>query len=164
MVGKVRECYVESWHLQGCSPRLCRLRTNGLAPVSKYWTYRSHAGDMGPVSLVACHQQKLSFSLLLHWLAWEKNWVWTRGSVIQRALDCVGSPFSQEQWDPSKSIDDSWKVATYGDCLQEAYVNWHGKRTSRVDRVFPYMVCIDSNRRNSRIWVPLVCGSHHVVN
>ena len=41
---------MESRHLQGCSPRLCRLRTEGLAPVSKYRTYRSHAGDMGPVS------------------------------------------------------------------------------------------------------------------
>jgi hypothetical protein len=27
-----REWYVESKHLQGCSPRLCRLRTDGLAP------------------------------------------------------------------------------------------------------------------------------------
>jgi hypothetical protein len=32
------------------SPRLCRLRTEGLVPVSKYQTYRSHAGDMGSVS------------------------------------------------------------------------------------------------------------------
>jgi hypothetical protein len=30
------------------SPRLCRLRTEGLVPVSKYWTYRSHAGVSGP--------------------------------------------------------------------------------------------------------------------
>jgi hypothetical protein len=36
-----------------------------LAPVSKYLTYRSHVGDMGPVSLVACRQQKLVFSPLL---------------------------------------------------------------------------------------------------
>jgi hypothetical protein len=34
--GKVGESDVEIWHLQGCSPRMCRLRTNGLAPVSKY--------------------------------------------------------------------------------------------------------------------------------
>jgi hypothetical protein len=33
---KGREWYVESRHLQGCSPRLCRLRTDGLAPVRKY--------------------------------------------------------------------------------------------------------------------------------
>jgi hypothetical protein len=35
-VGKVREWYVESWHLQGCSIHLCRLRTDGFAPPSKY--------------------------------------------------------------------------------------------------------------------------------
>jgi hypothetical protein len=33
---KVGEWYVESQHLQGCRPHLCRLRTDGLAPVSKY--------------------------------------------------------------------------------------------------------------------------------
>jgi hypothetical protein len=48
---------------------LCRLRTEGLVPMSKYRTYRSHAGDMGPVSLLDCHRQKLDLSLLLHWLA-----------------------------------------------------------------------------------------------
>jgi hypothetical protein len=36
LVGKVEEWYAVSQHLQGCSPRLCRLRTDGLAPVSKY--------------------------------------------------------------------------------------------------------------------------------
>jgi hypothetical protein len=35
-VGKVGEWYVESHRLQGCSRRLCRLRTDGLAYVSKY--------------------------------------------------------------------------------------------------------------------------------
>jgi hypothetical protein len=34
--GKVREWHVASQHLQRCSPRLCCLRTDGLAPVSKY--------------------------------------------------------------------------------------------------------------------------------
>jgi hypothetical protein len=55
--------------------------------------YQSHAGDMGPVSLVAYHRQKFGLSLLLHWLAWETNWVQTHGSIIQRAVDCVGSLF-----------------------------------------------------------------------
>jgi hypothetical protein len=36
LVGKVRECDVESRHLQGYSPHLCRLWTDGLAPASKY--------------------------------------------------------------------------------------------------------------------------------
>jgi hypothetical protein len=30
------------------SPRLCQLRTEGLVPMSKYGTYRSHASDCGP--------------------------------------------------------------------------------------------------------------------
>jgi hypothetical protein len=33
-IGKVGECDVESWHLQSCRPRLCRLRTDGLAPTA----------------------------------------------------------------------------------------------------------------------------------
>jgi hypothetical protein len=35
-VGKVGEWYVEHWCLQGCNPHLCRLRTDGFAPMSKY--------------------------------------------------------------------------------------------------------------------------------
>jgi hypothetical protein len=34
----------------------------------------------------------------------------------------------------------------------------------RVGWVFPCRVYIDSNRRDSLIWVPLVCGSHHLDN
>jgi hypothetical protein len=48
---------------------------------------------MGPISLVACHRQKLGLSLLLHWLVSKRNWVWTHGSVSRQAVDCVGSPF-----------------------------------------------------------------------
>jgi hypothetical protein len=44
------------------------------------------------------------------------------------------------------------------------YVDWRGKRTCHVDRVFPYRVYINSNHCNSRIWVSLVCDSHHVDN
>jgi hypothetical protein len=44
LVEKVGEWYVESRYLKGCSPHLCRLRTDRLAPVSKFWTYQSHAG------------------------------------------------------------------------------------------------------------------------
>jgi hypothetical protein len=47
-VGKCRESDVESRDHQGGSPRPCRLRTNGLAPTRKYWTYWSHAGYMWP--------------------------------------------------------------------------------------------------------------------
>jgi hypothetical protein len=60
--------------------------------------YRSHASDMGAVSLVVGCQQKLNFSPLLHWLLRERSWVWTRGSVSRGAVDCVGSPSSRGQW------------------------------------------------------------------
>jgi hypothetical protein len=61
-VGKVGECNVKSRHLQGCSPHLYRLMTDGLAPMSKYSTYRSHVRDVGLVSLVASRQQKVGFA------------------------------------------------------------------------------------------------------
>jgi hypothetical protein len=35
-VGNGGESDVQSQHLQGCSPRLCWLRTEGLVPMSKY--------------------------------------------------------------------------------------------------------------------------------
>jgi hypothetical protein len=48
------EWYVANWQLQCCSPRLCRLRIDGLAPASKYRTYRSHASNIGPLSGSSC--------------------------------------------------------------------------------------------------------------
>jgi hypothetical protein len=98
LVEKVGEWHVKSRHLQGCSPRLCRLRIDGLAPVSKYWTYRSQAGDMRPVNLVAYHRQKLGCSPLLHWLLWERSWVRARKSIGRHAVNCVGSHHSRWQW------------------------------------------------------------------
>jgi hypothetical protein len=35
-IGKVGECDVASRHVQDCIPRLCRLRIDELAPMSKY--------------------------------------------------------------------------------------------------------------------------------
>jgi hypothetical protein len=102
---------------------------------------------MGPVNLVVGHRQELGLHPLLHWLARERSSVRTHESVNRRAVDCVGSSFSQEQWDLSKSVSASQKVATYGDRPQEAYAG----RTCRVGRVFPCRVYIDSNHRDSRI-------------
>jgi hypothetical protein len=67
-IGKVGEWYVESWDLQGCSPCLCRLRTDVLAPTSKYWMYRVHVDDMHPVSLVAFYRQMFGF--LHYFIGW----------------------------------------------------------------------------------------------
>jgi hypothetical protein len=83
---------------------------------------------MDPVNLVVGHHQELGLCPLLHWLVRERSWVLTHGSISRRAVDCVGSPFSQEQWDLSKSVGTSRKVATYGDRPQEAYARrtWTG--------------------------------------
>jgi hypothetical protein len=83
---------------------------------------------MCPVSLVAGCQQRLGFAPLLQWLSQERNWVWTCGLVSRCAMDYVGSPFSQKQWPYSTLLMTTWKVATYGDCLQEAYIErmWTG--------------------------------------
>jgi hypothetical protein len=51
---------------------------------------------MFPVNLVVGHRQELGLRLLLHWLARERNWVRTHGSVSRRAVDYVGSPFFSE--------------------------------------------------------------------
>jgi hypothetical protein len=72
-VGKVREWYVTSQHLQGCSLHLYWLRTNGLPPASKYWIYRSHAGVISPVNWCSILSIGAWLSLLLQWLfLWEK--------------------------------------------------------------------------------------------
>ncbi len=43
--------------------------------------------------------------------------------------------------------------------IHRAYVAWHGKCMCRVDRVFPCMVYIDSNHRDSGHELPLVSRS-----
>jgi hypothetical protein len=145
-----------SRHLQGCSHRLSQLRTVRLTPMSKYWTYQSHAGDMNPVNLVVGHHQKLGLRPLLHWLVRERSWVRTHRSVSRCAMDYVGSPFSWEQWDLSKSIGASWKVATYEAAHRKRTLGVRGlvwKAYVSCCRVFPCRVYIDSNHRDSQIWV-----------
>jgi hypothetical protein len=109
------------------SPRLCRLRTEGLVPMSKYWTYRSHAGDMGLVSLVVCCRQVLGSSALLQWLCWERNWGGSH-RPLSRAESWSREHFFSGAVHLSNPIDDSRKVAMYGDHPQEAYAGhtWTG--------------------------------------
>jgi hypothetical protein len=95
-----------------CSPRLCRLRTEGLVPVSNYWTYRSHAGDMGPISLVAYCRQMFGLSVQLQWLCSERNWGRSRRPL------CRAERWSREHFlsvAVPNSIGSVWKVATYED-------------------------------------------------
>jgi hypothetical protein len=145
-----------SRHLQGCSSHLCWLRTDELAPASKYWTYRSHAGDMGLVSLVAGYQQKLVFCPLLHWLLWERSWVRTHRPVNWHAVDWIGSPTSWEEWICSNLLMTTWKVVMRW--LREKRMVWDHTWTECGMCVacwlgFPCRLYIDSNHRDSRIWV-----------
>jgi hypothetical protein len=163
-IGKVGEWCVESQYLQGCSPHLCLLRTDGLAPVSKYWTYRLHAGVMGLVSWGSCAttwSKPLSPTPRLSWGRGNEVTQDTAGPVCLRSprlLSGVGACFvlvGTSERLPTRITGDVWSWT-----IRESSV----KSVWRVDRIFPYMVYIDSNRRESWIWVPLVCGSHHVDN
>jgi hypothetical protein len=69
---------------------------------------------MGPISLVAYRQQRVALPPLLQWLAQERNWVRTHGSVSQRDVDSVECPFSQEQWLCPSLLTTSRKVAICG--------------------------------------------------
>jgi hypothetical protein len=158
---------VERRHLQGCSPLLCRLRTDGLASTSKYWTYRSHAGDMSLVSIVAHHRQKLGLSLLLHWLAWRE----TRYGTTNRSTDVLGI-VSGALFLGSSGIH--LNLLTTRErllCIDHMRYVWSGTIRGLsmgcvwcVGLVFHCRVYINSNRHDSLIWVPLVCGNHHVDN
>jgi hypothetical protein len=67
----------------------------------------------------------------------------------------VGSTFFSGAVHPSNPVDDSLKIATYGDCPQEAYTGhtWIDVESVHIVLVgfFPCRVYIDSNRRVSRI-------------
>jgi hypothetical protein len=166
---KVREWYVASRHLQDCSLRLCRLRTDGLALMSKYWTYRSHAGDMGPVSLVVSCQQKVSFSPTTS-LVDSGEKLGTNPRIGQTS--CCGlcrDPFFSGAVTLLNSVDDCVKdcyMWTMWDTFGLGpYTDWAWKACGVlvVGPVFPCRVYTDLNRCDSRIWVLFVCVIHHIV-
>jgi hypothetical protein len=138
------------------SPRLCQLRTERLVPVSKYWTYWSHAGDMSPISLLAYCWQMFGFlHYFIGWLGREIRYgptnrttgvLWiVLGSIFLRSSDSVQLG--------------RWLVKGYHvwgppvGSIRRTYMDWRRKRTCRVGWVFPYRMYIDSNRRDSWIWV-----------
>jgi hypothetical protein len=140
-VGKGGECDVESQHLQGCSLRLCHLRTDGLASMSKYWMYWSHAGDM----------------CLVNWYSLLPTDAWlfptTSMTIVGEKLDmnswisqpaCCGlgwEPFLLGAVDPFNTIDDFMKgYHVWGlpaGTVWVTYVDWRGKRACCVHPVSP---------------------------
>jgi hypothetical protein len=116
--------------------------------------YRSHAGDMSPVSLVACHRQKLGLSLLLHWLAWEKlgtnPWI-----GLPVCCKLCREPFFSGAMGSVQIYRRLMKGCHIRGLptgsVRRVYVDWRGKHTCHVDQVFPYRMYIDLNHRDSQI-------------
>jgi hypothetical protein len=125
-LGSLGRGYVASRYLQGCNHHLCRLWTDGLTPTSKYWTYWSHAGDMGPVSWGSCVTigPKLLFPTtgLSHGrrneATQDDGWV-SLSLVAKTSSGCRGLFWLRES---------QWKVVTYGDYPREVYAGraWTG--------------------------------------
>jgi hypothetical protein len=139
-LGRSGSGYVVNRHLQGCSPRLCRLRTVRFAPVTKYWTYQSHISDMGPVNIVACCWWMLGFlHCFIGWLGRETGYGPADRSVgvlwiVSEALFLGSSDYVQLCWWLMKGCHvrglPAWSV-------RRAYMDWGGKRTCLVGRVSP---------------------------
>jgi hypothetical protein len=138
------------------SPRLCRLRTDGLVPVSKYWTYRSHAGDYGPSKPSSLPSTdawlKPTTSLVglgekLRWVPWttQPGWEVESGALFLGSSSIRPTLLATHERLPC--------TGTATESVQRAYMDWHGKHICHVGRVFPCRVYIDSNCRDSRIWV-----------
>jgi hypothetical protein len=154
--GKGRESVVAILMFLCCSPRLCRLRTEGLVPVSKYWIYRSHVGDMGSVSIVACCQKMFGFlHCFIGWLRREIGYgpadrsvdvLWiVSGALSLRSSDSV----QLYQW----LVKGCHVRGLPTGSIHRAYVDWCEKRTCHGGRVFPCRVYIDSNHRDYQIWL-----------
>jgi hypothetical protein len=119
-----------SRHLQGYSPLLCQLRTDVLAPVSKYWMYRSHAGDMGPVSWSSCvtiGSKPLSLTPGLphgrkNEATQDDGWA-SLSLVVKSSSRCRGI---------FRLRGRQWKVVTYGNCPQETYTGYVWTRVGSV--------------------------------
>jgi hypothetical protein len=91
---------------------------------------------LGPVILVAVVNRWLTLPPLLQWLARERIWIRTHGSVNRRAGDSLESPFSREEW-PCSTL-----LMAHGRSVETVW---------RVGRVFPCRVYIDLNHRDSQI-------------
>jgi hypothetical protein len=156
LVGKVGEWVCGKPAPSRLYPRLCQLRTVRLAPMSKYWTYRSHAGDIGPVILVTCGWWMFGFlHCFIGWLGRETGYRPTdRPAGVLRIVSGALFLGSSDSVQLCRRLVKGCHIRGLSAwSLCRAYVDWCGKRTCHVGRVFPCRVYIDSNRRNSRIWV-----------
>jgi hypothetical protein len=121
LVGKVDEWYMESWHLQGYSPRLCRLRTDGLPPHEQvlnilivcWWYEPSNTSSLPSIDVW------LFPHCFIGWLGRETGYRLTSRSA--NVMWIVSGALFSGAVVLLNSIDGSWKVAMYEDRSQEAY-------------------------------------------
>jgi hypothetical protein len=116
LVGKVREWYVESRHLQGCSPPPVSVKDHSVGPREQvlnvqiaYWWYEPCKPSTRP--LIDAWLYPHSF---IGWLGREVGY----GPADQSVVGCglCREPFFLGEVGLFNSVDDSWKVTTYGDC------------------------------------------------
>jgi hypothetical protein len=138
------------------SSRLCRLKTEGLVPVSKYWTYQSHAGVMGPVNRCSLFVNRCltfitaSMTVLGEKLGGGPMDHSARLGLCQEPIFSGAVGFVQRWWWLVKGCH-VWRLPVGS--VRRAYLDWRGKCMCHVDQVFPCRVYIDLNHCDSRIWV-----------
>jgi hypothetical protein len=154
--GKGRESVVAIPRFLCGSPHLCRLRTEGLELVSKYWTYQSHASVYGPSkpnslpSIDAWLKPTASLAGLgekLRWVPWTTQQDWEVGSGALFLGSSSIHPMLLTTYERLLPMGIARKKRTSGvrHLEWEAYVSY--------GRVFPCRVYIDLNHHDSRIWV-----------
>jgi hypothetical protein len=156
-VEKVGEWYMKSQHLQGCSSCLSQLMSDGLAPTSKYWMYRSHTGVYGSSKPSSLLSTDIWFCphCFIGWLRRETGY----GPIDQSAsvLWIVSGALFLGSSDPAQLCWWLREMLLHMEHVRYVW-SWTIRGLSmgsvwRIGRVFPYRVYIDSNRRDSRIWV-----------
>jgi hypothetical protein len=145
LIGKGEESDVESRLFQGCSSHLCQLRTDGLASVSKCWTYWSHTRDMRPVNRCSLFVNRcLALAYYFNGCVGRE----TRAGPTGHSAGLrggVGSTFSREQLVFIQFYWVSVKGCHIRKLAWKAYVSCVSG--------FPCKVYIDLNYPDSRIWV-----------
>jgi hypothetical protein len=122
---------------QSCS-RPAPVRRAPPTAVGAAWSHRIHAV---PAHVMTMLGEKLRRVPWTTQSGWEVNLgTLFLGSSESIQLYWVGVKGCRVRRPPARSV-------------HQMYVDWYGKRTCRVDQVFPCRVYIDSNRRDSRIWV-----------
>jgi hypothetical protein len=122
-------------------PHLCQLRTDGLAPAIKYWTYWWHTGDMCPINWCSLFVNEcLAFSTASMVVRGRE----TRWGPTDWSADVLGCSREFLFLESSDFVQwYGWLTKGYhvrgllAGSVQVAYVHWREKRTCHVYQVSP---------------------------